>query len=90
MSDKNGTGQDGRYCYPNSDVLINKLGLRDKRALEAAEVALTLERIEQYEPNGSRSDTDLIALLRAHPVGDTVADRGKESSKQRSRSSSGD
>ncbi|MDB5906600.1 MAG: cell filamentation protein Fic [Massilia sp.] len=51
MSDKYGTGQDGQYCYPDSDVLINKLGLTDGEALEAAEIELTQARIDQYEPD---------------------------------------
>jgi fido (protein-threonine AMPylation protein) len=38
MHDKYGTGLDAHYCYPNCDVLINKLGLTDRAALEAAEI----------------------------------------------------
>lgn len=57
MSDKYGTGQDGQYCYPGSAVLINKLGLTDSDALEAAEIELTQARIDQYEP-----DFDNISL----------------------------
>lgn len=51
MSDKYGTGQDGQYCYPDSDVLINKLGFTDGDALEASEIELTQARIDQYEPD---------------------------------------
>ncbi|MBB5343396.1 hypothetical protein HDF10_001371 [Edaphobacter lichenicola] len=28
------------YCYPGTDVLINKLGIRDKHALEIAETEI--------------------------------------------------
>ena len=28
------------YCYPDTDVLVNKLGIRDKDALKAAEIEL--------------------------------------------------
>ena len=34
MSDKYGTGTDAQYCYPDSDVLINKLGITDGLGLE--------------------------------------------------------
>lgn len=57
MPDKYGAGGDAQYCYPDSDVLINKLGLTDETALEAAEVELTQARIEQFEP-----DFDNISL----------------------------
>jgi cell filamentation protein len=56
MVDKYGSGQD-QYCYPGSDVLINKLGLIEEDALEAAEIELTQARIAQFEP-----DFDNISL----------------------------
>jgi cell filamentation protein len=56
MVDKYGSGQD-QYCYPGSDVLINKLGLTEEDALEAAEIELTQARIDQFEP-----DFDNISL----------------------------
>ncbi|MBJ7312068.1 putative adenosine monophosphate-protein transferase Fic [Rugamonas sp. CCM 8940] len=64
MSAKYGTGQDGQYCYPNSDVLINKLGITDRDALDAAEIELSQARIEQYEPNFD--DISLPALREIH------------------------
>ncbi|WGG49035.1 putative adenosine monophosphate-protein transferase Fic [Rugamonas sp. DEMB1] len=64
MSDKYGTGQDGQYCYPDSDVLINKLGLTDGDALEATEIELTQARIDQYEPDFD--DISLSALRAIH------------------------
>ncbi|WP_201800028.1 hypothetical protein [Andreprevotia sp. IGB-42] len=36
MNDKYGVGQDV-YCYPDSDVLQNRLGIRDAVTLEQAE-----------------------------------------------------
>ncbi|NHZ95260.1 hypothetical protein [Massilia sp. CCM 8734] len=48
MAAKYGTGEDGRYCYPNSNVLINKLGITDEHALEVAEVKLSHARIGQF------------------------------------------
>lgn len=64
MSDKYGTGQDRQYCYPDSNVLINKLGVTSQDALDAAEIELTQARIDQYEP-----DFDDISLLRWEPIG---------------------
>ncbi|NHZ60944.1 putative adenosine monophosphate-protein transferase Fic [Massilia genomosp. 1] len=64
MSDKYGTGTDTQYCYPNADVLINKLGITDGPGLEQAEIELTQARIEQYEPNFD--DISLAALRHIH------------------------
>ncbi|PWF44667.1 putative adenosine monophosphate-protein transferase Fic [Massilia glaciei] len=64
MSDKYGSGQDRQYCYPNSGVLINKLGITEADALELAEIALGHARIEQYEPNFD--DISLPALRAIH------------------------
>ena len=57
-------GQDRQYCYLGSDVLINKLGLTDEGALEAAEIELTQARIDQYEPDFD--DISLPALRAIH------------------------
>lgn len=51
VTDKYGTGQDSQYCYPDSDVLVNRLGLTVADALESAEIELTQARIEQFEPD---------------------------------------
>jgi cell filamentation protein len=64
MVDKYGMGQDEHYCYPGSDVLINKLGLTDATALETAEIELTQARIGQYEPDFD--DISLPALRAIH------------------------
>jgi cell filamentation protein len=50
MSDKYGAGQD-IYCYPGSDVLINKLGITEQAALDLAELEFTQFRAEQYVPD---------------------------------------
>lgn len=62
MVDKYGIGQDVQYCYPDSNVLINKLGLTDERALNAAEIELTQARIDQFEPD---FDNITLSSLRA-------------------------
>ncbi|MBC3876476.1 putative adenosine monophosphate-protein transferase Fic [Undibacterium sp. FT79W] len=64
MSDKYGTGQDKQYCYPNSAVLINKLGLKDADSLEAAEIEHTQARIEQFVPDFD--DISMSALRAIH------------------------
>ena len=64
MADKYGTDPDTQYCYPNSDVLINKLGLTDEVALEYAEIELTQARIEQFDPDFD--NISLAALLGIH------------------------
>ncbi|WP_313172461.1 putative adenosine monophosphate-protein transferase Fic [Massilia oculi] len=64
MPDKYGVGGDTHYCYANSNVLINKLGITDEDGLEVAEVELTQTRIEQFEPDFD--DISLSALRAIH------------------------
>lgn len=47
MRDKYGVGQDP-YCYPNSDVLANKLNIRDEDTLAAAEIEFSTLRYKSY------------------------------------------
>lgn len=47
MRDKYGISQD-HYCYPNSDVLINLLNIRDGNTLAEAETEFTAERYRTY------------------------------------------
>lgn len=47
MRDKYGAGQDP-YCYPDSDVLVNKLNIRDEETLVAAEIEFTTLRYKSY------------------------------------------
>ena len=42
---------DDRYCYPDSEVLINKLNIRDKDDLFKAEKELTLIRLKELQQN---------------------------------------
>ncbi|NHZ34306.1 hypothetical protein [Massilia rubra] len=64
MAGKYGTGGDGCYCYPHSNVLINKLGITDEHALEVAEVKLSHARIGQFTPDFD--DFSLAALRAIH------------------------
>lgn len=49
MRDKYGVAHD-KYCYPDSDVLINLLDIRDSETLEEAEAEFNAERYRTYEP----------------------------------------
>ncbi|WED24055.1 Fic family protein [Vibrio sp. JC009] len=48
MRDKYGANND-KYCYQDTDVLINILNIRDAEELEEAEVAFTTERYRTYQ-----------------------------------------
>jgi len=51
--DKYGEMGDSIYCYPDSDVLKNKLNIQDAKILQQAELELTeyaSTRIEYAEP----------------------------------------
>jgi cell filamentation protein len=50
MVDKYGVGRD-IYCFPDSSVLINQLGIKEQTALDAAELEFTQWRSEQYVPD---------------------------------------
>lgn len=52
MRDKYGVNQDV-YCYPNSDVLVNKLNIDDHAGLAEAELAFTAARYSEYSSNVS-------------------------------------
>lgn len=56
MRDKYGVASD-RYCYPNSEVLINLLNIRDPDDLAQAEAEFTAERYRTYQ-SSTRSLTD--------------------------------
>jgi cell filamentation protein len=40
------------YCYPNSEILVNRLGLRDQARLDAYEAMITAQRGEEPLPHG--------------------------------------
>ncbi|WGV99157.1 Fic family protein [Vibrio sp. YMD68] len=50
MRDKYGAEQD-KYCYSNSEVLINRLNILDSDELEKAEVEFTSHRYLSYQSN---------------------------------------
>lgn len=52
MRDKYGVAHDN-YCYPNSDVLINKLNIRNTEDLAEAETEFTTLRYKEYRSESS-------------------------------------
>ncbi|WP_165311060.1 Fic/DOC family protein [Vibrio ziniensis] len=50
MRDKYGSGED-KYCYPDTDVLVNLLNIHDAVELSEAEIEFTTERYRSYESN---------------------------------------
>lgn len=57
---------DNVYCYPETDVLINKLGITDNKKLQVAERELTSFRINQLAMNPIKGNFDLKHLQRIH------------------------
>lgn len=58
---------DSEYCYPNSDILKNKLNIKDKHKLNVAERELTslrLAEIEKYQVKGIFDLNHLQAIHR--------------------------
>ncbi|MCD8373668.1 MAG: Fic family protein [Oscillospiraceae bacterium] len=54
------------YCYPNSDVLINKLGIRDRDKLHSFERRLTMLRLSELLDRPIIGKFDLEHLKRIH------------------------
>lgn len=66
MRDKYGVTQD-KYCYPDSDVLINLLNIREADTLAEAEAEFTAERYRTYQsPQLSISDFTFKHLKALH------------------------
>jgi cell filamentation protein len=64
------------YCYPGSDVLRNRLDIRDAAALAAFETEITAVRAEEPLPKGRFSVTHYCAIHR-HLFQDVYAWAGK-------------
>ena len=54
------------YCYPDSDVLVNKLNIRDKNYLSLAETELTFTRLMQLQSNPIEGNFDFNHLKKIH------------------------
>jgi cell filamentation protein len=57
---------DGKYCYPNSSVLINKLNITDEDELNAAERKITSLKIAEISDNPVKGEFDLKHLQDIH------------------------
>ena len=60
------TEWDHRYCYPHSNVLINKLGIEDAEKLRNAEREITSVRIANAKTNIIKGYFDLLHLRKIH------------------------
>ena len=57
---------DEKYCYPNSNVLINKLGIRDFDKLQEAERKITRVKIAKISDKPVKGDFNLKHLQSIH------------------------
>lgn len=57
---------DSSYCYPNSFTLMNKLGIKDSHALNAAEREITSMRVSQILEHPCKGNFDLKHLQTIH------------------------
>ncbi len=64
------------YCYPGTDVLKNRLGLRDRKALTAFEAEITAQRAAEPLPAGRLSYVHYRAIHK-HLFQDVYAWAGK-------------
>ncbi len=54
------------YCYPNSDVLINKLNIKDNQVLHEAERKIVLTKSYELRKNSQIGNFDLNHFLEIH------------------------
>lgn len=54
------------YCYPGTDVLMNKLGIRDKNKLQDYERRLTMLRLLELTEKPIHGNFDLSHLKKIH------------------------
>ena len=57
---------DTKYCYPDSDVLINKLDIRDRDKLQKFERKLTMIRLSELFDNPIKGSFDFKHLKDIH------------------------
>lgn len=57
---------DKKYCYPDSNVLINKKGITEARELFRVEVEYTGARLVELQQNPIKGDFDLKHLCKIH------------------------
>ena len=57
---------DSKYCYPNSEVLINKLNIKDKQRLFLIEKELTSIRLQELQKQPITGKFDFQHLKNIH------------------------
>ncbi len=57
---------DAKYCYPDSDVLVNKLGIKSQKQLFEAEKELTAIRLQELEEKPIKGKYDFAHLKAIH------------------------
>lgn len=65
MSPKYGSGH-SKYCYPNTDTLINKLALKNEELLTEAELLYTTQRLLELQASPILDDYNLKHLMKIH------------------------
>jgi len=63
--DYNYNGSEG-YCYPGTDVLINKLGIKDENALTIAEREITSLKLLMFYSNPVKNKLTIQGLCEIH------------------------
>lgn len=58
--------QDNKYCYPNSDVLKNKLNITNAEKLFETEKELTIIRLQELQKNPIKGNFDFKHLKDIH------------------------
>lgn len=58
--------QDFKYCYPNTDVLMNKLGIKNPQKLFDAEKKITTLRMRELQDKPILGNFDFVHLKKIH------------------------
>jgi cell filamentation protein len=58
--------QQSKYCYPGTDTLINKYGIKDDKKLEKVETAHTKHRLSELEQNPLTGSFGVKHLQKIH------------------------
>ena len=71
---------DSKYCYPNTNVLINKLNIRDSKELFEIEKKLTFIRLQelQYKPIKGKYDFKYLKAIHKYIFQDIYEWAGQE------------
>src|SRR5665648_188630 len=65
MSPKYGSGH-SKYCYPDTDILINNLTLKNEELLSEAELLFTTQRLLELQASPISADYDMGHLIKIH------------------------